>query len=152
MKPTLDSWPVYLPNRVDRKWRTGQKPTTKTFSQLMEVCPDGVMWTRLKLMIQRWNLKKSVIANMMVFSGGFVRHLCYRLALTNVRAMVIVAVGFVRYIHYLVSNWLIRNQNRLKPSPATYLVFGLCFRNLNSFQTEQTWVNRIWDNGKKKKN
>lgn len=88
---------VYLLNPVARKMLTGQNQTMTIFSQQTGACPDGVMWILLKLMIWRWNLKKNVIVNMMVFLGVFVRHLCYLLVLTNAQVKAIVGVDSVRY-------------------------------------------------------
>lgn len=66
------------------------------FSQQTVAKEVGVMWTPRKLILVRYNSRKSVIANMMVFGADFVRLQCKALALINVLVMGIAVEDFVR--------------------------------------------------------
>ena len=67
-----------------------------TFSQLMEVDEDGVMWIQRKLMMVKCISKKNVIASMMASGVDSVRCLYKVFVLTNVLVMGTAVVDFVR--------------------------------------------------------
>ena len=76
----------------------GKHPTWKMYSQQTEVSQDGVMWYLRMHIRPKWNIKKNVIANMMVSGGSSVRHMLNAAASTSALDMDIAVVVSVRYV------------------------------------------------------
>lgn len=91
----LKSVSVHLLNLVVPNKLTGQE-LTRMCLQLMEANLVGAMWTLLRHMLARCNLKMNVTATMMVSLEGFVKSLFNLLALINALDMDIAAGDSVK--------------------------------------------------------